>query len=131
MFFELLLKHQSIGFDQVNFKYTVKWHCSSHGKISWDYLLYVLCRFKKFLETVHLYHNTCAIVASFWLSFMGGGAGECPPEAVSHPSDTFVPPKIWFENNIKISITKEIYITIDFAPEKILGRQPALGSQII
>ena len=32
MFFELLLKHQSIGFDQVNMKYTIKWHCSSYGK---------------------------------------------------------------------------------------------------
>ena len=86
---------------------------------------------RNFLKTVHLYHNTCAIVASFWLSFTGEGGRGVPPEAVCHPSDTFVPPKIWFENNIKISITKEVYITIDFALEKILGRQPALGSQII
>ena len=31
------------------------------------------------------------------------------------PSET-LPPEIWSENNRKISITKEICITIDFAP---------------
>ena len=39
----------------------------------------------------------------------------CPPQK-----------KNWFENNRKISITKEICMTIDFAPppEKIPGRKP-------
>ena len=38
------------------------------------------------------------------------------------------PPEIWSENNRKISITKEICITIDFAPlEKIPGRKPDLA----
>ena len=81
-------------------------------------------------QSIFITTHVQSLHLSGFLSWGGGGRGV-PPEAVSHPSDTFVPPKIWFENNIKISITKEIYITIDFAPEKILGRQPALGSQII
>ena len=32
------------------------------------------------------------------------------------PLRQFAPPEIWSENNRKISITKEICITIDFAP---------------
>ena len=42
------------------------------------------------------------------------------------PPETFAPPEIWSENNRNISITKEICITIDFAPlKKISGRIPA------
>ena len=53
------------------------------------------------------------------------GEGGSPPPAVFSPSETFAPPKIWSENNRKISTTKEICITIDFAPlEKIPGRKP-------
>ena len=58
----------------------------------------------------------------FWLSSTGG-RGRLP-EAVC-PLGNFGCPEIWSENNRKINITKEISITIDFAPpEKIPGRKP-------
>ena len=47
-----------------------------------------------------------------WLSSTRGAS----PEVVCSPLGDFWPPEIWFENNRKISITKEICITIDFAP---------------
>ena len=57
--------------------------------------------------------------------FPQGGKGA-PPEAVCPSLGDFCPPEIWSENNRQISITKEICITIDFAPpEKIPGRKPA------
>ena len=47
-----------------------------------------------------------------WLSSTGGA----PLRQFASPSETFAPPpEIWPENNRKISITKAIYITIDFA----------------
>ena len=50
------------------------------------------------------------------LAFFHRGIGT-PPEAV--PLETFAPPpENWSENNRKISIAKEICITIDFAPQK-------------
>ena len=50
--------------------------------------------------------------------FHRGGRGGAPLRQ-------FAPPEIWSENNRKISITKEICITIDFAPlEKMHGRKP-------
>ena len=56
----------------------------------------------------------------------GGGAGE-------RPLRQFAPPEIWSENNRKISITKDICITIDFAPppEKNPGRKPVLYVQLL
>ena len=51
------------------------------------------------------------------------GAGGAPPEAV--PLETFAPPlENWSENNRKISITKEICITVDFNPWKNPWRKP-------
>ena len=47
---------------------------------------------------------------------MGRGAGNAP-EAVP-PLGDFPPPEIWSENNRKISITKEICITIDSLEKK-------------
>ena len=45
-----------------------------------------------------------------WLSSTGGGAE-------GRPLSQFAPtPEIWSQNNRKISITKEICKTIDFAP---------------
>ena len=56
--------------------------------------------------------------------------GFCDNSSLS-PSETFAPPpKIWSENNRKLSVTNEICMTIDFAPsaKKIPGRKP--GSSI-
>ena len=49
----------------------------------------------------------------------GGGGGEegAPLKQFALPSKTFAPPpKIWSENDRKVSITKEICVTLDFAP---------------
>ena len=55
----------------------------------------------------------------------GEGAGGAPSEAVCPPRRLLPPPEIWSENNRKITVTKEICITIDFAPpEKIPRRKP-------
>ena len=95
-------------------------------KISWDYLLYVLCRFKKVLEnSLFLSQHICN--RYIFLAFFHRGSGECPLRQSATPQG-LLPPNIWSENNRKISITKEIHITIDFPPEKIPRRQPALGS---
>ena len=62
------------------------------------------------------------MVNNIWLSSTGGQGA--PPKAVPPPLRLLLP-EIWSENNRKISITKEICITIDFAPpEKIPGRNP-------
>ena len=57
--------------------------------------------------------------------FITQGTGFLPQGGSSlFPSETFVPPEIWSENNRKTGITKEICITTDFAPpEKIPGRK--------
>ena len=44
------------------------------------------------------------------------GAGGAPLRQFA--LGDFAPPEVWSENNRKISITKEICITIDFAPLK-------------
>ena len=50
-----------------------------------------------------------------WLSFAGDGGREHPLRQFA-PLGDFCPHEIWSENNRKISITKEICMTIDFAP---------------
>ena len=45
--------------------------------------------------------------------FLPRGAGGAPLRQFSPPLRGFCPPVIWSENNRKISITKEICITID------------------
>ena len=59
-----------------------------------------------------------------WLSSTGAGGAPLRQFA---PLGDFSSLEIWSENNRKISITKEICITIDFdPPEKIPRRKPAL-----
>ena len=53
---------------------------------------------------------------NYMTGFLPRGAGAPLPEAVCLPQRLLPLPEIWFENNRKISITKEICITIDFAP---------------
>ena len=67
----------------------------------------------------------CSLRLSWLSSTGGGGAGGAQPEAVP-PFETFIPhPEICSENNRKISITKEICITIDFVPlKKFLEETP-------
>ena len=68
-------------------------------------------------------------LSRLWLSSTGRDRGR-PRGSLPPPPETFAaPPEIWSENNRKISITKEICITIDFAspPNKIPGRKPGLN----
>ena len=78
----------------------------------------VLCMFKNFLQEISRKQSILITthVQSLHLSgFLSQEGRGVPLEAVCHSSGTFAPPKIWSENNRKISITKQIYITIDFA----------------
>ena len=66
-----------------------------------------------------------------WLSSTGGM--RVPPELVCPPRRLLSPLEIWSENNRKVSITKEICITIDSPPKNPWkkARFPCCGQNIV